>query len=63
MLYYGWVVMIASLVIGIISFGIRYSFGVFFNSLETQFGLSRAATSGIFSAYMLLAGAVSIVGG
>ncbi len=55
--------MIASLVIGIISFGIRYSFGVFFNSLEHDFGLSRAATSGIFSVYMIICSVFSIAGG
>lgn len=61
--FYGWVILIASLAIGIISFGIRYSFGVFFNSLETEFGLSRAATSGIFSIYMVLCGLFSVIGG
>ena len=55
--------MIASLVMGILGFGIRYSFGIFFNSLETEFGLSRAATSGIYSTYMLLGGVLSILGG
>jgi MFS family permease len=61
--YYGWVIMIASLVIGIISFGIRYSFGVFFSSLETEFNLSRTAVSGIFSVYMILCGLFGIAGG
>jgi MFS family permease len=61
--FYGWVILIASLTIGIISFGIRYSFGVFFDSLETEFGLSRAATSGIFSVYMILCGISSVIGG
>ncbi len=32
----------------------RLSFGVFFKSLEAEFGLSRAATSTIFSAYVIL---------
>jgi MFS family permease len=62
-LYYGWIIMISSLVIGIISFGIRYSFGVFFSSLEQDFRLSRTATSGIFSAYMIFCGVFSIAGG
>ena len=61
--YYGWVIMIASLVIGIISFGIRYSFGVFFSSLEMEFSLSRTAVSGIFSVYMILCGVFGVVGG
>jgi OFA family oxalate/formate antiporter-like MFS transporter len=62
-LYYGWIIVIASVAIGIINWGIRNSFGIFFNSLETEFGLSRAATSGIFSIYMLLCGAVAPLGG
>jgi MFS family permease len=62
-IYYGWIILIAGVVIGFISFGIRYSFGVFFNSFEAEFDLSRTATSGIFSLYMLLTAVVSIVGG
>lgn len=61
--FYGWVVVVAGLIIGLISFGIRYSFGVFFKSIESEFALTRAATSGIFSAYMVLAGVFSILGG
>jgi MFS family permease len=62
-LYYGWIIMIASLVTGIVSFGIRYSFGVFFKSLEHDFQLSRTATSGLFSAYMVFGGTFALVGG
>jgi len=52
--YYGWGVVAASLLIIVITFGIHYSFGVFFESLENEFGWTRAQTSGVFSAYMLL---------
>ena len=61
--FYGWVVTIAGFIIGLISFGIRYSFGVFFKSIESEFDLTRAATSGIFSTCMVLAGVFSILGG
>jgi len=61
--YYGWIILIVSLVIGMISFGIRYSFGVFFVSLETEFNLSRTAVSGIFSVYMIFCTAFGILGG
>jgi MFS family permease len=54
---------IAGMAMGILGFGIRYSFGIFFNSLESEFNLSRAATSGVFSTYMLLGGVLSILGG
>ncbi len=62
-IFYGWVVTIAAIMIGAITLGIRQSFGVFFNSIETDFFLTRGATAGIFSVYMLLCGAVTVVGG
>ncbi len=46
-----------------IGLGTRYSFGVFLKSIEAEFGLSRGETSGIFSAYMLFCGLLSILGG
>jgi len=61
--FYGWVVVVAGLIIGLISLGVRYSFGVFFKSIESEFGLTRAATSGIFSVYMVLSGVIAILGG
>ncbi|MCG6535120.1 MAG: MFS transporter, partial [Syntrophales bacterium LBB04] len=61
--FYGWVVVIASLIIGLAGFGIRYSFGVFFKSIEMEFGLSRAATSGIFSAHMVGSSISTVLGG
>jgi MFS family permease len=57
------VVVGAGLLIAIVGLGTRYSFGVFFKSIETEFGLTRGATSGIFSIYMLLCCVVSILGG
>ena len=51
------------LVINALTFGTRYSFGVFFKSIEGEFSLSRAATSGIFSIYMVLASAFEVLGG
>ncbi len=56
-------VVVAGLIIGLISLGVRYSFGVFFKSIESEFGLTRAATSGIFSVYMVLSGVIAILGG
>ena len=52
--FYGWVVVVAFIIMGTTFLGIRISFGVFFKSLESDFGLSRAATSAVFSAYMVL---------
>jgi MFS family permease len=61
--FYGWVVVATFLVIGTTIWGIRFSFGVFFKSIEGEFNLTRAATSGIFSAYMVLGGVFTILGG
>ena len=61
--FYGWVVVAAGLIISLISFGIRYSFGVFFKSIESEFDLTRAVTSGIFSVYMMLAAVFAVLGG
>lgn len=62
-LFYGWVIVAVCCVLGIIIFGTRYSFGVFFKSIESEFELTRAMTSGVFSVYMLLLPVASILGG
>ena len=62
-LFYGWVVVASCLVIASALFGIRYSFGVFFKSFETEFGWTRASTSALFSLYMILCIVVAILGG
>lgn len=63
-LYYGWIIVGALFLIGVVGLGIaRYSFGVVFDSLQGDFGWSRASTSGIFSAYMFLCPAFGILGG
>ncbi|MFH1925533.1 MAG: MFS transporter [Chloroflexota bacterium] len=54
--FYGWVVVAVFLVIGITLYGIHFSFGVFFKSIEAEFNLTRTATSTILSANLLLAG-------
>lgn len=61
--FYGWVVAIAGFTVSFMSFGIRNSFGVVFKSLEGEFGLSRGATSTIFSVYMLLCCVFAVFGG
>jgi len=61
--YYGWTVVALLFAAGIINFGIRFSFGVFFKSFQEDFGWSRASTSGIFSAYMLLCAVFVILAG
>jgi MFS family permease len=62
-LFYGWAVVAIFLVIGITLYGIHFSFGVFFKSIESEFNLTRAATSAILSANMILAGLWSFFAG
>lgn len=62
-LFYGWVVVIALFIILSTVLGIRSSFGVFFKSIESEFFLTRAATSSIFSVYMVICAGVAILGG
>lgn len=53
-LYYGWVVVAISLVVGLVLSGMRFTFGVFFKPLESEFQLSRATTSSIMSLNLLV---------
>ena len=62
-LFYGWVVVAAFFIVGTTIWGIRFSFGVFFKSIEAEFNRTRAATSGIFSVYMVFGGVFTILGG
>lgn len=55
-LFYGWVVLLSFLIIGIIIWGIRFSFGVFFKAIASEFALNRAETSAIFSLNIVLGG-------
>ncbi len=61
--FYGYVIVIASFLIMAVSSGAIYSFSVFFEPLQTQFGWSRAVTSGAFSAFVVLNGVMAIGAG
>ena len=61
--FYGYIVVIAAFFILLISFGVHNSFSIFFNPLITEFGWSRAMTSGAFSLSMIMYGVLSIAMG
>jgi MFS family permease len=61
--FYGWVIVVSGFILLSASFGICYSFGVFFTPLQNEFSWNRATTSSLFSLYLLLAGVFSIIGG
>jgi MFS family permease len=62
-IFYGWVVVGAGFIVGLTTYGVRYSFGVFFKSIESEFYLTRTAVSGIFSLHMVVASVCSVLGG
>jgi MFS family permease len=61
--FYGWVVVIVFFATGVIFYGINFSFGVFFKSIESEFSLTRVATSSVLSAQMILAGVFAFFAG
>jgi len=61
--FYGWVVVISLFLALIISYGVYYTFTVFFLAMLEQFGWSRAATSGVFSLFVVAVSAGGAVAG
>ena len=62
-LFYGYIVVIAGFLVMTIMFGAQYSFGVFFKPVLTEFGWTRAMTSGAYSLYIILHGLSCIITG
>jgi len=50
--FYGWLIFFATLVIYMMAYGLRYSFGVFFTPLMEEFGWNAAATAGALSLHL-----------
>ncbi len=61
--YYGFIVVIAAFFIMLAIYGIQYTFGTFFKPILSDFGWSRALTSGAFSLTWFMTGIMSIVVG
>ena len=62
-MFYGWVIAGSGFLISAFGLGARYSYGVFLKSIEAELDMTRAATSSIFSVYMLLSCLIAILGG
>ena len=54
--FYGYIVVLAAFFIQAVVGGTIYTFGVFFKPVLTEFGWTRAMTSGAFSAFMFIHG-------
>jgi MFS family permease len=61
--FYGQIIILASFLIVLISWGAMYSYGVFFKPVLNEFGWTRAVTSGAYSLNMVLTGAFYILSG
>jgi len=61
--FYGYIVVMAAFFIMLLMWGIFFTFGVFFKPLLTEFGWTRAVTSGAFSLSLIIQGLLAIVVG
>lgn len=61
--FYGYVIVLIGFFIMLLMWGTFYSFGVFFKPLSTEFGWTRATTSGAYSLGIFLSGLLGIVMG
>lgn len=61
--FYGWVIVLVGVIVSAVLIGSRQSYGVFFKSIESDFGLSRTVTSGIFSVNMAFSAVFAALGG
>jgi MFS family permease len=58
--FYGYFILLASFVILMVVWGAHFSFGVFFKPVLSEFGWTRAATSGVYSLTLFLIGLYGI---
>ena len=61
--FYGFVIVAAAMVIDLVMAGVHFTFGAFFKPVSGEFGWTRAATSGAFTLYSMLHGALFILTG
>jgi MFS family permease len=62
-LFYGYIIVIAIFFTMVFAFGTNFAFGVFLVPVQTEFGWTRAMTSGAFSLCMIMQGLMGIVMG
>jgi len=61
--FYGYIVVVAAFFIMVAMWGTYFAFGIFFKPVLSEFGWTRAMTSGAFSLSMVLHGVLGIVTG
>jgi MFS family permease len=63
MFFYGYITVLVSMIVMALTFGVNYSFGIFFTPLRAEFGWSKAVTTGAYSIMTVLAGFTGIFAG
>lgn len=61
--FYGYIIVLLAFIIMAVTWGIFYAYGVFFKPIATEFGWTRATTSGAFSLAFILGGFLGIATG
>ncbi len=61
--FYGWIVVGSIFFALAISYGVYYTFSIFYVALLEEFGWSRAATAGVFSVFVIIVAAGGAVAG
>lgn len=61
--FYGWVVVASVFLFLAITYGIHYSFSVFFVALLEEFGWNRGVTASVFSVYVLILSSSGAIAG
>ena len=61
--FYGYIIVSAGFIVMTMTFGINYSFGVFFKPILAEFGWSRASASAAYSLMAIMSGFLGIFAG
>ena len=61
--FYGWCILAGSLLALALTYSVMYSFSVFYVALLEEFGWGRGETAGVYSLFMIFAGAGAVVAG
>ena len=58
--FYGYTILAVAFITFVVCFGVNFAFGIFFKPMMSEFGWTRAITSGAFSVSWIVCGLVSI---
>jgi MFS family permease len=61
--FYGWVIVVVGVITGMLVYGVRHSFSIFFPEILREFGWSRASTALMMSMNVLVYGLMAPVAG